>query len=109
MMQDLRWPMLPMTEKQEKKFFAAFEIAIEQAGSIGKLAGRLCAQCGADISHQALRNWLAERRIPTRWALVMEEYTEGEANFFDLCPWMLPRAVQYHQMIEQQQSQKKAS
>lgn len=101
------WPCVLMTQRQNKKFDAAFELAVSQAGSIGRLAPRLSSHSGEYISHQALRNWRSDRRIPPQWALVMEDYTNGKANFFDLVPWLLPRAVQYHTMIEDQQ--KKAS
>lgn len=98
----LFWPMGPLTEKQSRKFDHAFNNAIDQAGSIGKLAPRLSAHSGEYISHQAMRNWLVIRKVPVQWALVMEDYTEGTSNFFDLVPMLLPRTVRYCLMIEQQ-------
>jgi len=97
------WPLVVMTDKQNKAYDKAFDIAIERAGgSLDRLATRLSSYTGTYISHQGFRNWKIGRKIPVHWALVMEDYTDGKANFFDLIPWMLPRAVQYSLMIEQQ-------
>mgnify|MGYP003646817185 CR=1 FL=1 len=93
------WPITPLTLSQEIKFDLSFNRAIIRAGSIGKLAPKLSSHSGEYISHQAMRNWLADRKIPIQWALVMEDYTEGESQFFDLVPWMLPRAVQYSENL----------
>lgn len=92
-------PFWPLTKMQQQKFDKAFNTAIDQAGSIGRLAVRLTQHSDEYVSHQALRNWLKARKIPPQWALVIEDYTNGKANFFDLIPWMLPRAVRYSEEV----------
>lgn len=97
------WPLVLMTDKQNKAYDRAFGIAIDRAGgSLSRLATNMCSYTGEYVSHQAFRNWKKGRSIPVHWALVLEDYTDGKANFFDLMPWLLPRAVQYCIMIEQQ-------
>jgi hypothetical protein len=101
------WPLVVLTGRQQKRYDECWGAALEQAGGINKLSTLLSAYTGEYISHQAIRNWRrCTPQIPPHWALVIEDYTDGQANFFDLCPWMLPRAVRYNLMIE---DQKKAS
>ena len=97
------WPLTPMTDKQKKAFDKAYAIAIEHSGgSLSRLATSMTIHTGTYISHQAFRNWKRDRKIPVQWALIVESFTDGKANFFDLVPWLLPRTVQYCIMIEQQ-------
>jgi len=97
------WPLVSMTDKQNKAYDNAFDIAVEYAGgSLSRLATEICLYTGEYISHQAFRNWKAGRNIPVHWALVIEKYTDGEASFFDFIPWMAPHVGRWHMQIEQQ-------
>jgi hypothetical protein len=97
------WPLKSFTERQQKKYDEAWGVALAQAGGINKLATMISALAGEYVSHQAIRGWRRSYRVPVQWALVIEEYTDGDANFFDLIPWLLPRTVRYHHTIEDQQ------
>jgi len=88
----------PRTKREEAAYDRAFESALAKAGSIERLA-RALTRGDRYISHNGIRTWRLNRSIPVRWALYMEEY-DNEANFFDLVPWMLPRAVRYKQVSE---------
>lgn len=88
------WPLVEMTELQEKKFDAAFSTAVDKAGSLSRLSTVLSSYASKYISHQALRTWRDKRNIPVAWALIFENYTNGRANFFDFCPWLRDRFKQ---------------
>ena len=85
-----------MTAGQQKKYAQAWKIALDQAGGVNKLANVLSDYTDEPVSHQAIRNWRNANRIPPQWGLVLERYTDGEVNFFDLVPWLLPRTLRYH-------------
>ncbi len=89
------WPLEAMTVRQKKKYAQAWTIALDKAGGVNKLANVLSDYTDECVSHQAIRNWRNANRIPPQWALVLERYTNGEVNFFDLVPWLLPRTVRY--------------
>ena len=91
------WPLASMTSRQCKVYDEAFSAAIDKAGSISRLSTDLSQYADNYVSHQSIRTWRKNYRVPPQWALVIEEYTNGDANFFNLVPWLLPRTVKYSQ------------
>lgn len=89
------WPLVALTGRQQKAYDEAFAVAIAQAGGINRLAAALGAHAGDYLSHQAIRNWRRSTpAVQPQWALVIEDYTHGEANFFDMVPWLRERFKQ---------------
>lgn len=81
------YPIKPMNRAEIRLFFSSFDAAIDEAGSIPRLAREISEISGKDITPAGIRKWYREKRVPPAWALVLDAYCEF-TEFLDLVPWL---------------------
>ena len=77
-----------MSKRQTQAYDKTLNEIREHFGSYNSIALRIYTNCGREVTGETVRQWFAERRVPTHIAFVLYEVMERAINPLHLCPWL---------------------
>lgn len=83
----------PFTKSQEKTYDTLCDHFKDHFGSYDRIAAALQLETGEYVSGKTVRNWIIERRIPTKYCVVLTDMTQ--TNPFHLLPWLKPYVARW--------------
>lgn len=75
-------------ELDSKRYDNACQAVRDTLGSFESIAGQCSARTGNYVCGNSIRNWMLNRTIPIKYAVIFQELTFGEVDVFDFFPWL---------------------
>ena len=77
-----------MTKRQTQAYEKTLTVIHNYFGSYHSIALRIYTNCGREVTGETVRQWFADRRVPTHIAFVLYEICDKKIDPLTLCPWL---------------------